>query len=449
MSAIAQGIAIFLMISFIAYIVSIVVPYFRRKPNPPGDSTDFEWHFLIPCRDEAAVIGNTIERVTSTFPNTHVWVIDDDSEDATSAIVQSYAERNSFVHLVQRRLPNARTGKGDALNSAYHAMLNTLGPDVDPDRLIVCVVDADGELASNVLEQAAGEHVFGDPKVGAAQTSVWMKNRDEREPLGPGKPIRNFYTRGLLRMQDIEFRTVIAAMQSLREKTSSVGLGGNGQFARLSVLQKIAEEAGEPWHGALLEDYELGVHVLLAGYENRHIQESYVAQEALTSTRRLLTQRTRWAQGNIQCIKYLPEIAKSRHFSNAGVVESCYYLLLPFLQMIGLLAWITFAVLFFVNLAGGVTPVFDFANIGWILLMSLIFGILPFAMWGPIYKIRCEPKASWWQAIGWSIGMWLYVYYMYICQVRAFFRVISGRNGWLKTKRNAELHLGGPVAKDT
>jgi hypothetical protein len=37
---------------------------------------------------------------------------------------------------------------------------------------------------------------------------------------------------------------------------------------------------------------------------------------------------------------------------------------------------------------------------------------------------------------------------MYICIVRAFARVILGRNGWAKTRRNSEanLALGGSVA---
>ncbi|MBB6405969.1 glycosyltransferase family 2 protein [Arthrobacter sp. AZCC_0090] len=447
--SIIQAVAFFLLIGFLTYITSIVVPFFRRKPNHPGNPDDFVWHFIIPCRDEEAVIGNTIERLTGTFSGAHIWVIDDDSEDATSNIVQRYSDENRLLHLVQRRRPEARTGKGDALNAAYHQMLTSLDRDVDPENLIVCVVDADGELAANALEQAAGPDVFANPIVGAAQTSVWMKNRDDPGPLGTGKPIGNYFARALIRMQDIEFRTVIAAMQSLREKTSSVGLGGNGQFTRLSVLQKIADEAGEPWHGALLEDYELGIHVQLAGYENRHILESYVAQEALSSARRLITQRTRWAQGNIQCIKYLPEIIKSRHISNASVVESSYYLILPYLQLLGILTWGSMTVFFIMGATSGQLFIGGFEDLGWLLLMTLIFGIMPFAMWGPIYKIKCEPTAGWWRTVGWSIGMWLYVYYTYICLVRAAFRVTTGRNGWLKTKRNAEKNTSGPVAKDT
>ena len=65
----------------------------------------------------------------------------------------------------------------------------------------------------------------------------------------------------------------------------------------------------------LLEDYELGLHVLLAGYRNRYLHDAHVAQEALPGARRLLTQRTRWVQGNLQCLRYLPAILRRRYGS--------------------------------------------------------------------------------------------------------------------------------------
>ena len=71
-------------------------------------------------------------------------------------------------------------------------------------------------------------------------------------------------------MQDLEFRTTIAAMQMLRIRTGSVGMGGNGQFTRMSVLDDIGTQHGLPWHDALLEDYELGLRALLSGHQNRY-----------------------------------------------------------------------------------------------------------------------------------------------------------------------------------
>ena len=436
-----------LAVMFIAYVLFILIPFLRHKPTQPGVVEDFEWHYFIPCRDEEVVIAETITRARTDFPQAHVWVIDDDSDDATSYIANNFAADDDHVHVVQRRRPEARTGKGDALNAAYAQLNDWLPADADRSRIIVGVVDADGEMATNALEIVSSATVFGDPKVGAAQTAVWMKNRGDKNPYPGRGRLVNWFGSYLLRMQDIEFRTVISAMQSLRTKTGTVGLGGNGQFTRLSVLDAIGEQYGAPWHGALLEDYELGLHVLLAGYENRHVYETHVSQEALPDIRRLITQRTRWAQGNIQCVKYIPEIVKSPKFEAGGLIEICYYLILPFVQVIGLAAAV---ILFAARLAWGITDpaalIGDPLAFGGMIALVFTFSVAPFAMWGPVYRAKCEPSAGFWTGIAWGFGSWLYVYYMYICILRAFWRVIFRKSGWSKTRRNAEAHVAGAIA---
>jgi cellulose synthase/poly-beta-1,6-N-acetylglucosamine synthase-like glycosyltransferase len=458
----AEALALVLVVVFLCYLSAIVRTYFRREPSASGDVAAFEWHMFVPCRDEDAVIDQTIERLRTTFPTAHVWVIDDDSDDETAAIAAGWAQRDARVHLVRRVRPFARTGKGDALNSAYHSLNHYLErrrlrprptpgkwAEIDRRSTIVCVVDADGHMAANALEQVSGAGAFANPEVGAAQIAVRMRNRDDPEPKPGRGPITNAFSRYLVRMQDIEFRTAIAAMQALRVRTRSVGLGGNGQFTRLSVLDEIARNAGEPWHGALLEDYELGVHVLLAGYENRYVDDTYVSQEGVTDFRRLMTQRTRWSQGNIQCVKYLPEIVRSRHFSSAAVVEAAYYLLLPFIQLLGMLIW---PAVFAYAIRSTTAQAHSFGawldNSWWFLTLVLLLGVLPFAMWGPIYRRRCEPQVEPWRAVLWGLGMCLYIYYLYISVSRAFIRLAMGRSGWAKTRRNAEDLTIGVVAKE-
>ncbi|MGP6169740.1 glycosyltransferase [Microbacterium sp. A204] len=428
----------------------ILVPYIRQKPEAPGDPSQFDWHIFVPCRDEEVVIANTIQRQRERFPHAHLWVIDDDSEDATAAIVSAHAAADDFVHLVQRRRPNARTGKGDALNSAYAHLNEFLPSDADRSRIIIAVVDADGEMAANALAAVSSEECFGDPDVGAAQIAVWMKNRNDKRPYPNKGRLANWFASYLLRMQDLEFRTVILAMQSLRARTGTVGLGGNGQFARLSVLDTIAEGHDAPWHGALLEDYELGLHVILAGYQNRQIHSTHVAQEALPSLRRFVTQRSRWSQGNIQCIKYLKNIIKSPHFDASGVLECCYYLFLPFVQIFGYVVVVALMI-GQVNLAVTNPEAREgmIENIWAVLLLGAVFGLAPFITWGILYKLRCEPQTSWLQAIRWGIGLWVLLPYILISVSRAFGRIISGKNGWAKTRRNAEVNVVGPVAKDS
>src|SRR5699024_4560370 len=124
-----------------------------------ADPSEFSWHAILPCRDEEAVIGRTIERMRGQFPNLHVWVVDDASDDATADIVGQYAATDNQVHLVSRTRPDARTGKGDALNAAYQRITAWLPPDADRDRIIIMVIDADGILAANALRQAAGPAV--------------------------------------------------------------------------------------------------------------------------------------------------------------------------------------------------------------------------------------------------------------------------------------------------
>ncbi|HIZ35348.1 MAG TPA: glycosyltransferase [Candidatus Ruania gallistercoris] len=443
------GISLAIVVMFLSYLTTIARAYFRRRPDQTGDAGRFEWHMFVPCRDEEVVIGTTIDELRRTFGTAHVWVIDDDSDDATAQVVADRASTDPMVHLVRRHRPHARTGKGDALNAAYHRLNAFLTADQDRARVIVCVVDADGQLAGDALDHVAGPAVFGDPQVGAAQVSVRMRNRDERLHRPAKGRAANALSRYLVRMQDIEFRTAISAMQSLRTRTRNESLGGNGQFARLTVLDAIADQAGQPWHGALLEDFELGVHVLLTGHQIRFVADTFVSQEGLTDLKRLLTQRTRWAQGNIQCIAYLPQIVRSPYFTSGAVLEAGYYLLLPFIQMLGLFLWPTLAVL---TVTGMLALPVGFgallASTWWLLALFFVMGVVPFAMWGPVYRAKCEPSSGRLRSIAWGLGLWIYTYYMYVSVTRAFVRLALRRGGWAKTRRNAEDLTIGLTAKE-
>lgn len=437
-----QAFAFVLMVGFVTYVAVILTSFLRHRANPEGDPADFDWHVIIPCRDEETVIEATLRELTSTFPGLHVWVVDDDSGDKTSDIVSSFSLMNERVHLVQRTLPDARQGKGPALNAGYHALREWLPITADRSRVIVVVLDADGRLSSNALRQAASEKVFGRSVVGAAQVAVWMSNRDGRIRIGERSRRKlPFGQRLIVRVQDIEFRTTIAAMQFFRGSTLSVGLGGNGQFTRLTVLDQIAKTSGTPWHGSLLEDYELGLHVLLEGYRTVYIHDAHVEQEALTSLRRLIVQRTRWCQGGMQCVRYLPTILRSRHFTNAGALETSYFMVQPFVELIGIFVWPT---VFIAMIIGGVSSTGGFLAwimvVWWLLPLIVITGILPFAVWPLIYRSRCE-RMGIIETIILCLAYWLYMYQSYIVVVRAALRIVRGQNGWSKTRRNNETQI--------
>ncbi len=108
--------AFLLCVGFLVYVIVIMRPYLSIKELPPGDASDNDWHLIVPALNEEEVIGGTVLHLTSTFPQAHVWVINDGSDDDTGRILAELATRLPKLHVITRVAPDARTGKGDVLN---------------------------------------------------------------------------------------------------------------------------------------------------------------------------------------------------------------------------------------------------------------------------------------------------------------------------------------------
>ncbi|WP_017593017.1 glycosyltransferase [Nocardiopsis potens] len=431
--------------------------YFHHKAGkglrdlPPGDPSAFTWHFLVPCRDEEVVIAETMDRLRERFPEAHVWVIDDDSDDATGEIVAERADRDARVHLLTRRRPDARVGKGAALNAAYRALNAWLPEGTDRTRHITCVVDADGDLAPGALELLASPRAFGDPELGAAQVGVRMRNAGDTRPLAGQGALANAYAHWLARMQDVEFSAINNGMQLLRERTRSVGLGGNGQFGRLSALDAIAGEDEAPWPPhALLEDYVCGLEMHLAGIKVIHVENTHVSQEGLVTTRRFLTQRTRWAQGNLQCLRYSYRLARSPRIPFAGHLETMYTFTQPLVAaVLAIIAAATLATMAFGPYENPQLSGYDFGRFTLLGLGILLLSAVPIVLWGLRYRVGRYPGERWWVGLLWGVGLWIYAYHLIPVSLRALYRIARGRNGWAKTRRNAELTaVTAPTARE-
>ena len=424
--------------AFVVYAGMILRPYLRRKREVTGDAGDFSWHLIVPCRDEAAVIESTISGLVSNHPRARIWCVDDASQDATPAILARLAGEIRQLRVVTRILPNARLGKGPALNAAFDAIVGALPPGVDPNKVVVGVVDADGNLDPRCLDVIAGPTQFGDPTVSAVQIKVRML--DHVAELAGSASVRPGTRMGrlLVRMQDLEFAGPIAGTQFLRRHVGSVGMGGNGQFTRLSALYRVSREHGRPWHGALVEDLELGLHVLLTGGRTQYCHDTWVAQEGLPSLRRLVRQRTRWGQGTMQCICYLWPILTSPRISTGAAIEIAYFLLQPWFQLVGGVFYAVCggAVVYgLVQSPGGAT---DWLNptTGGLLVLFLLFSMGPLMIWGPVYRSRVDPSLTRRAALLLGVAN---VFYMYVNQVadwRALVRIVRQRRDWTKTERN-------------
>jgi 1,2-diacylglycerol 3-beta-glucosyltransferase len=443
------------------FVLHVAVSTFLLRADPPrltsGQAGDFEWHVFVPALNEAAVLDASLHRLASMPERPHVWIIDDASDDDTGAIAQRWAERNDRIHLVSRRFPAARQGKGMALNAAYRELLDwqsTRANPVHPMRVIVGIVDADGLLDPNTFSVLAGEHCFGTADVGAVQQDVWMSNSNEMRPFPQSGRIANHCGATLLRLQDVEFRASIAAIQHARHFTGSVAMGGNGQWTRLEALDDIVRldlatsrvQDHGPWHGALLEDYELGVHLLLTGWETRFTPGCYVAQEAVPALRAYIRQRTRWCQGSMQCARYLPHMWRNAFIGPWALIESMYYLAQPWF-------WILGTFLFPIPMIEAAQAFFRspqdwwgwvLHDSGWMWLsMVILLAVGPLSSWSFTYRAMVkrsgQQKPARLQSIHDGLAYVVLVNLSYIIAWRSLLRLLRRRTGWAKTARVGQL----------
>ncbi|WP_338214223.1 glycosyltransferase family 2 protein [Companilactobacillus muriivasis] len=279
------------------------------KSTVPMDK--FFYFILIPCLNEGKVIQNTLQNVLKLPGQKHIFVIDDDSIDDTLIKVNSV---NGPISTIRRKLPKARTGKGDSLNTAMPMIqIYIRRHHLDPSRCIVGVIDADGVLSNNSIEKL--NKAFNNPQTAAAQLRVKMK--------APKKILQIF--------QDIEFFTINHLTQMFRSYLGAVALCGNGQFFRYSTITKKLGTA--PWGNALLEDYELTLRMELNGIKIRYIGSAYVDQEALLSVKKLIVQRARWAQGGFNCWKYFKKIFTSKKMTPSQKFDSYFFFFQPILNL--------------------------------------------------------------------------------------------------------------------
>ncbi len=412
------GLVTLVVLLSLSYTFAIFLMSRRKRPEglPPPDSLFFV--FVVPCLNEELVIEKTLDSLCALpGENYAVLVVDDHSEDRTVEIVESYA--SDQVWLLERKLPEAQRGKGESLNAAYRYLRDSeVLSHIDPSDVIVAIFDADGRIERNALFEV-GSH-FRNPQMGAVQIGVRMYNAHENL---------------LTRIQDFEFVTFTEVFQRGRQRMGSVGLGGNGQFARLEALQSLGDS---PWTDCLTEDLDLGIQLLLQGWTNGYCSTSHVSQQGVTKFGRLVRQRARWFQGHMQCWKRIPAVLKSK-LPEKTVWDLVYHLSSPSLVLLMTLPLIIFALsLISLSLeAGGglgrlVTARGGLLLVAWYLLS---FGLAPFYAF--VYWLRSR-RVSFLRALAYGHVYNLYSYMWFLAGWIAVFRIATGRRTWAKTKRTPE-----------
>jgi 1,2-diacylglycerol 3-beta-glucosyltransferase len=378
--------------------------------------------FLIPCLNEEKVILNSLSRLLAMpGDNFVVLVIDDGSDDNTVATVSGVV--SDRVWLLSRKLPNARQGKGEALNAAVRYLTDCdqlAGRDADD--VVLVVVDADGQLDPHAVAEVSP--FFADPTIGAVQIGVRINNRDSSS---------------LARMQDMEFVIYTEVFQRGRRFLGSVGLGGNGQFMRLSALQSLGPA---PCTRSLTDDLDLGVRLLTAGWRNEYCSAAAVHQQGIVQLRRLIRQRSRWFQGHLQSWKLVPTVL--RHAPRRSRTDVLYHLSSPAVLLIASLLTTSFVL----SLANCMLLVAERRDpLGWWLASSYALTFGPALCYSYVYWSR--ERANGVPLLRVTVLAHLYVCYgmmWYASGWWAVGRTLRGKTGWAKTERVAEAPVALPLA---
>lgn len=375
---------------------------------------------VIPAHNEEAVIAHTIESLLrQDYEHRAIMVMNDGSKDATSEVANQYTEHGVIV--VDRDLEIAGRGKGEVLNHAFELIGEMVDSGAEflggrgPDDVVICIMDADGQLEQGSLANVVP--YFGDPMVGGLQIGV---------------RIANVHTNTLTRMQDIEFIGFSAFVQEARDAFGSVGLGGNGQFARLSALRSLGRA---PWTKCLTEDLDLGLSLVRMGWRNRFCPTAYVAQQGVTGIPQLVRQRTRWIQGHYQCWQHLSELMKSKHVPLRTRMDLMLYLVLVVFIVLVTAGFILS------TLSGLGLVVVKTSFLGWMpwgpiknaTLLVLSFG--PMTLFMTTYQARAAHPLRWWELPAYALIFAFYTYMWVAASISAWIRLSLGRDAWAKTQR--------------
>ncbi len=141
--------------------LSIVIYNYFSAPeiinSPPSKMYEQRLSILIPARNEENNIGKCLDSILKqSFSNYEVIVLDDESTDSTSAIVEQYAVKDDRIKLIKGKpLPKGWLGK----NWACHQLAKNAKGN------LLFFVDADIRLAENAVASAINNYKKNNVKM--------------------------------------------------------------------------------------------------------------------------------------------------------------------------------------------------------------------------------------------------------------------------------------------
>ncbi|KKQ33993.1 MAG: Glycosyl transferase family 2 [Candidatus Nomurabacteria bacterium GW2011_GWB1_37_5] len=307
----------------------------------------------LPLYNEKRVVNRLLEAATSINYDNFEVIVCDDSTDETKDIVMEW-KNHPRVKILHR---DNRIGyKGAALSQAVKVM--------DPRTEFVLVFDADFIPFPDAIEQflkygqvtytSLDKKIYSKSKVAAFQGYQWhVLNKSE-----------NWITRGV--------RTEYAGSYII-ERSGEEIYGGIKQIAgsvyliRADILKRFG------WGTSITEDFELTLRLYADGYKVVYTPYIQAPSECVSTIKRLIRQRMRWAEGHSFNIKKMfRHLLLSPHATLAEKMEFLYlspYYLQSFFFLLGTLFWFAAEVVFHARLPFW-TEVW-----GWSLVLTNLFSL--------------------------------------------------------------------------
>jgi 1,2-diacylglycerol 3-beta-glucosyltransferase len=370
MNVLSGLIAIILSVFIVRRLIFLIVALWPSRRPLSENREPPTVHVLVPCRDEAAVLPGLLAALDALdYPRDRlsVTVLDDGSRDATRAIAQQWAQARAWAAV--RSWPESR-GKSAALAEAC-------APCGDPATApaaaeVVWVYDADHRPAADSLRRAM--RYFADERVGAVNGLMLPDNGLDSLPAYYATVEALVHQRVTMQAKD-------------RLDLAPAVLGSNCGYRRAAL-----EAAGGFAPGLLLEDSDLTIVLVRAGWRVRFAPEAVSAHQAPVTLAGYWRQHVRWARGFYQVAgRQLGALLRDNRLSPWLRLELALFALgyldrLALLAATALLAVDAFAPAFGLRASGGA---------GLLLWVWLLYFAVPWAQVVAAFALQRAPRGYW------------------------------------------------------
>lgn len=261
----------------------------RKRPTPDlTDGHELTVSVLIPAHNEEATIRKTLNSLMSLRgPVTEIHISENGSTDGTAKVVNDFIAQHGDSRFQLHEFGGV--GKARALNLAL----------AQTKASVIVVVDADSVVDPDFVERILPH--FANSKVGAVAGNVKVGNRG----------------RLLAKLQSLEYIVSLALDRRAQSHLGVVSVvpGAAGAFRR-DALVRIG---GWPAR-TLVEDTDLTVSLLGAGWEIPYEPRAISWTEAPETAADVLKQRRRWAFGSTEVAALNARRILDRRHGRLGMV---------------------------------------------------------------------------------------------------------------------------------